>query len=50
MFTNACFILEEWKKRGIVLENAVSELYGKYVAFFLEQTMAKHMSGRGSEV
>lgn len=45
MFTSACFVLDAWKKSGAETESAMDELYKKYVTFFLEQTMAKHMSG-----
>ena len=45
MFTSACFVLDAWKKCGVEAESDMGELYQKYVAFFLEQTMAKHMSG-----
>lgn len=44
MFTSTCFVLDGWKKCGVEIEGAMNELYEKYVEFFLEQTMAKHMS------
>lgn len=44
MFTSACFVLDGWKKSGVETEGAMTDLYKKYVEFFLEQTMAKHMS------
>ena len=43
IFNNVCFILEEWRKKGVSEKNEVSETFDKYVIFFLDEMMEEHM-------